>query len=85
MTDTLTAPAPTPVDPDDGWPCCADGCTRKATTAIRFHDQPGHVHDCTPCTAELREWCDVAEAVPLPRPFPHGDGTTWTDTPKELT
>lgn len=70
--------------PEDGWPCCAHGCTRRAAYAIRFHNQAGHVHDCSPCTAQLREWNDVAEVVPLPCPFPHGDGSTWTDQPREL-
>lgn len=70
--------------PHDPWPCCHDGCTNPAAYAIRFHNQAGHVHDCSPCTAELREWTDVAEVVPLPCPFPHGNGETWTDTPREL-
>lgn len=70
--------------PDQDWPCDANSCTLPAVSAIRFRDQAGHVHDCSPHTAELREWCDVIEVVPLPCPFPHG-AEAWTDTPRELT
>lgn len=67
--------------------CSSDGCTDAAVYAVRFHDQAGHVHDCAKHTAELREFCDVAEVVPLSGgcPWPHGDGRTWTDQPRDLT
>ncbi len=73
------------ISADEQWPCCNHGCRRRAVYAIRFRGQAGHVHDCSPCTAELREWNDVAEVMPLPCPFPHGTGETWTDAPRELT
>jgi hypothetical protein len=62
--------------------CDSEGCTNLASTAIRFHGQAGHVHDCDHHAAVLREWCDVAEAVPMPCPWLHGD--TWTDQPRDL-
>ena len=64
-------------------PCDCHGCTAAATTAIRFHNQAGHVHDCSYHTAGLREWSDVAESAPLPCPWPH-DGTDWVDKPRDL-
>lgn len=84
MNETATLPAPAEAPPDAGFPCSADGCPNRAVYAVRFHDQRGHVHDCNPCTALLREWGDVAEVVLLPCPWVH-DGTTWTDQPRELT
>ena len=84
MSEISALPASGTTEVLERWPCCWDGCTRDATHAIRFHDQPGHVHDCDTHTAWLREWSDVAEAVTLPCPFPHGSNT-WTDTPRELT
>jgi len=64
-------------------PCDSHGCTAAATTAMRFHNQVGHIHDCSYHAADLREWCDVAESAPLPCPWPHGDD--WVDTPRDLT
>jgi hypothetical protein len=83
MTDT--AVEPTLAEPATQWPCSRTGCPKPAVAAARFHNQAGHVHDCSQHIAELREWTDVAEVVPLPCPFSHGDGTTWIDDPKELT
>lgn len=99
MTTTMSTPTPaatstdamlTPKsaaklasEPSDSWPCSADGCPRPARYAITFHGQPGHVHDCDPCTAVVREWCDVATVVALPCPHPHGSAG-WTDQPRPL-
>lgn len=80
MTDDETAELRERVE---GRPCDAHGCTRQAVVALRFHDQPGHVHDCAPCAHDLREFCDVVESHPLPCPWAH-NGTTWTDQPREL-
>lgn len=84
MPETSTLPAPIAAEPAEHWPCCWDGCSRAATHAIQFHNQNGHVHDCDPHTAWLREWSDVAEVVLLPCPFSHGAGQTWVDTPQGL-
>lgn len=66
------------------WPCSWRGCPNPAAYAITFHRQEGHVHDCVQHTAELREWTDVESVTPLPCKHPHGDGTTWVDTPRPL-
>ncbi|WP_035796402.1 hypothetical protein [Kitasatospora mediocidica] len=71
-------------EPITHWPCSWEDCPKPAVAAARFHDQVGHVHDCSQHIAWLREWSDVAEIVPLPCPFAHGD-VTWVDQPKELT
>lgn len=85
MNDSNAASAVAVLDASSapGFPCSWDACQRPATHAIRFHGQAGHVHDCSPHTAELREWADVAEVMPLPCPWTHG--ATWTDQPKDLT
>lgn len=87
MSDTPVLEHPTiapDTDPAEGWPCSWEDCPRRAVVAMRFRNQPGHVHECHAHAAELREWCDVTESAPLPCPFPHGDGTTWTDDPTPL-
>lgn len=66
------------------WPCSREGCADPAAYAVTLRGQPGHVHDCVAHTAVLREWADVGSVVPLPCPHPHGDGTTWVDTPRPL-
>lgn len=84
ITDTRPAAA---VQPSTGprWPCSWEDCTAWAVVVMTFRDQVGHVHECPQHEALLREWSDVTAAVPLPCPFPHGDGRTWTDVPHELT
>lgn len=42
--------------------CCSDGCERVAVEWLRLRDLPGHVHDCPPHAAQVREWCDVTES-----------------------
>lgn len=67
------------------WPCCSEGCPRKAEYAIAFKGQYGHVHDCGPHTAQLLEFCDVEYCSPLPCPIPVAQhNTTWDDRPKPL-
>lgn len=82
MSDVLAAAEPEPAQ-EALWPCCWENCPRPAVYAVTFHGQAGHVHDCAPHTAALREWSDVARIVALPCPFPHG-AATWTDTPADL-
>jgi hypothetical protein len=63
--------------------CGWGDCTERATTALRFRAQPGHVHNCDPHAAINREWSDVIESAPLPDcPFPHGG--MWIDLPADL-
>jgi len=85
MTDPAAAPGAMLTDDGPGWPCSDHGCTQRAMVAMAFRNQPGHVHECAQHEAELREWCDVTEVAPLPCPFSHGNGETWTDEPRELT
>lgn len=66
------------------WPCSSEDCPNLAAYAVTFRGQAGHVHDCVPHTAQLREWTDVESVVSLPCPHPHGDGTRWVDTPRPL-
>lgn len=87
MPDTHVLEHPTAeagMDPAEGWPCSWEDCPKRAVIAMRFRNQPGHVHECHAHAAELREWCDVIETAPLPCPFDHGDGITWTDDPTPL-
>ncbi|MFD8088631.1 hypothetical protein [Streptomyces malaysiensis] len=77
------APEPVGIIQEDPNLCGWEDCQTQATTALRFRDQPGHVHNCDPHAALHREWCDVIESVPLPNcPFSHG--ATWTDYPRDL-
>ena len=63
--------------------CGWEDCAEKATTALRFRAQPGHVHNCDPHAAINREWSDVIESAPMPNcPFTHGG--MWIDTPRDL-
>ena len=81
---TATAYETALAEPAVQWPCSWEDCPKQAVAAARFHNQRGHVHDCAQHIAWLREWSDVAEVVPLPCPFPHGDVTPWVDQPREL-
>jgi hypothetical protein len=66
----------------DGWPCSSEGCENDAEYAITFTDQSGHVHDCGPHTAMLREWTDIERVTDLPCQYTHGG--MWTDSPRPL-
>lgn len=50
--------------------CTAEGCTRDATTWLRFAGMGDllHVHVCPQDEAVDREWADVIESGPLPCP-----------------
>lgn len=63
--------------------CGCGDCQAPATTALRFRDQPGHVHNCGPHAALNREWSDVTSSAPTPCPCLH-DGTAWTAYPRDL-
>ncbi|MEW2635967.1 hypothetical protein AB0903_31095 [Streptomyces sp. NPDC048389] len=80
-TEPQTATVPTEAEALD---CSWESCPRPAVVAMRFHRQYGHVHECAQHAAVLREWTDVAESVPLPCPWDHGNGDTWIDFPPEL-
>lgn len=84
MTDTATVTETQVTPPAHRWPCSWEGCPRSAVAAARFHGQAGHVHDCSQHIAMLREWSDVAEVVPLPCLWPHGNGASWIDQPRDL-
>lgn len=68
--------------------CDSRECTADAVTVLRFRDQPGHVHDCGPCSAILRENADVIWSAPLGEvekcPLPHNEGKTWVDKPRGI-
>jgi hypothetical protein len=66
----------------EDWKCCWDGCDRPAAYTITFHGTTGHVHDCSPHTAYLREWADVDTVEPLPCHQVHG--TVWSGSPPGL-
>lgn len=88
---TTSLPSTAADSPPDGDPaiqedpslCGWGDCQKRATTALRFRGQPGHVHNCDPHAAINREWSDVIESAPMPNcPFPHGG--MWIDTPADL-
>jgi hypothetical protein len=45
--------------------CSAEGCRKPAVETLFIRDQIGHVHDCSPHAAQLREWCDVVHGEPM--------------------
>lgn len=49
--------------------CSVTGCDADAVTALRFRDQPGHVHVCRADEAINREWAEVVESAPMPCPW----------------
>jgi hypothetical protein len=66
----------------EAWPCCWHGCENDAAYSITFAGQPGHVHDCSPHTAVLREWTDIERVTDLPCRYSHD--LVWAEAPRPL-
>jgi hypothetical protein len=64
--------------------CSWGDCEREATTALMFAGQAGHVHDCGPHTAIVREWSDVVESAPMPCPWACSREPIRVEKPRDL-
>lgn len=67
------------------WECSHPHCREHSTVTMTFRNQRGHVHYCAPHGRIALLHFDVTVSQPMPCPFRHGDGTTWTDDPQERT